>query len=384
MSDWTPSRPRPGLGARTLRGAKRGLPVAVWLACIALVAWLGTHLPPHTTFRGIVEATHGAVSAPVAGRIAAVLVSLHEEALQDQIVARLDDADVRLRLSQAHCELERLRADLELERADRARRGNLEESGRGLDSDAEQRRLVTGAESAQLEALGTRTRIEEVRVREQGAAIECDRLQELVRRGVGGEGDLVRARTEREALQKRIAELEALHAEQRTRIEATNRRLREFDAPGAAPIPTDVALAPMRWRLKMQEAVLERIVEDSKLLVLRAPIRGRIAQLAARPGEWIAAGQPVMTIVDATPRRILAYVPDALRTHLEGAVTVQVARVDRAGLGAATLQSISPSVVRVPERLWHDPRVEEWAFEAVIATTGKERPGEEVLLSLGR
>lgn len=384
MSHWTPSRPRPGLGARALRRARRGLPVAVWLACIAVVAWLGAHLPPHTTFRGVVEATHGTVSAPVAGRVAAVLVALHEEAQQDQIVARLDDADVRLRLSQANCELERIRADLELERADRTRRANVEASEHELDASTEQRRLVSAAEAAQLEALATRTQLEEARVRVQGAAIECDRLAELVRQGVVGEPDLVKARTERDALQKRIAELDSLHTGQRSRIDATNRRLREFDAPGAVPIPAEVALAPMRWRLRMQEAALERIVEDSKLLVLRAPIRGRIAQFAARPGEWIAAGRPVMTIVDATPRRILAYVPDALRTHVEGVVTVQVARVDHANLGPGTIQSISPSVVRVPERLWRDPRVEEWAFEAVIATTGRERPGEEVLLSFAR
>ncbi len=384
MSHWTPSRPRPGLGARALRRARRSLPVAVWLTCVALVAWLGAHLPPSTTFRGVVEATHGTVTAPVAGRIAAVLVALHEEAQQDQIVARLDDADVRLRLSQANCELERLRADLELERADRARRASIEASEHELDASTEQRRLVSAAESAQLEALATRTQLEEARVRVQGAAIECDRLQELVRQGVVGEPDLVKARTERDALQKRIAELDSLHTEQQTRIDATNRRLREFDAPGAVPIPAEVALAPMRWRLRMQEAALERIVEDSKLLVLRAPIRGRISQFSARPGEWIAAGRAVMTIVDATPRRILAYVPDALRTHVEGVVAVQVARVDRTGLGAGTIQSISPTVVRVPERLWRDPRVEEWAFEAVIATTGRERPGEEVLLSLGR
>jgi hypothetical protein len=44
--------------------------------------------------------------------------------------------------------------------------------------------------------------------------------------------------------------------------------------------------------------------------------------------------------------------------------------------------SLSPALVRVPQRLWRDPRIEEWAIEAVLAPQGDEAPGERVSLLL--
>ena len=91
-----------------------------------------------------------------------------------------------------------------------------------------------------------------------------------------------------------------------------------------------------------------------------------------------------MTIVDPTARRILAYVPENLRDRLAAASAVQVQRPRRPGTRRATrVQSVSAAVVLVPQRLWRDPRQEEWAWEIVLATEGDEAPGERVDLVFG-
>ncbi|HEX6811132.1 MAG TPA: HlyD family efflux transporter periplasmic adaptor subunit [Planctomycetota bacterium] len=384
MVDWTPSRRRPGLVRRGFAALRRTTSGVVWLAAIAALVWLAGVSPSAAGMTGIVDAAQSSVTAPVSGRVAAILVALHQEVEQGQVIARLDDSDVRLRLTQATYELERLRADLVREAADREQQSVAVVAEHGLDAGVEQRRLVSAVEAAQLAALSTRTQLEEARVRVQGAAVEAERLEPLVQQGMVAEPDLVHMRTERDALQKRISELETLHREHLAHIELATQRLREFKPAGPAVLSVDTALEPMRWRLKQQQAALERIAEDTKLLTLQAPIRGRIARISVEAGEWAAAGRSLVAIVDATPRRILAYVPDAVRGQIGASAKVRVTRADASELGTAAVETISPSVVRVPERLWRDPRQEEWAYELVVAATGMERPGERVQLSLLR
>ena len=64
-------------------------------------------------FTGLVDSASSTVVAPVDGRLSSLLVTLHQEVEAGQVIARFDDRDVRLKLSQATYELERMRADVE-------------------------------------------------------------------------------------------------------------------------------------------------------------------------------------------------------------------------------------------------------------------------------
>ncbi|MFO1077753.1 MAG: HlyD family efflux transporter periplasmic adaptor subunit [Planctomycetota bacterium] len=382
MTTWKPSRPRASLARRARNTLRAGLPALVWVGAVCLLFMLRDAAASPAAIRGIVDASRSTLCAPVDGRVAALLVDLHQEVEAGQVIARLDDADVRLKLLQATHELERIRADMALEQADVDLAARSSAAARGLEADVERRRLVSTVEAAQLAALGTRVELEEARVRVQGAEIEADRLTALAGQGMVGEPELVRVRTERDALHKRISELDALRLEHETRILAAQQRLREFAPEGVEALPPEAVIAPMRWRLKAQEAALERIALDARLLVLEAPMRGRIAELSTHGGEWVTAGRAIATIVAAEPRRILAYVPEAMRARLAGAARVEVARVDDSRLGVSEIASVSPAAVRLPERLWLDPNREEWGYEIVVRATGHEMPGERVRLAL--
>jgi len=380
---WKPSRPRASFLLRCRHLARASVPAVVWLGAVLGVVWLGTVIPGPGQMTGIVDAARSTVSAPVDGRIAALLVVLHQEVEPGQVIARLDDADVRLQLSEATYELESLRADMAREAADLEQQARSATAEHGLDTGVEQRRLISAVEAAQLGGLSIRAQLEETRVRVQGATVEAERLASLALQGIGAEPELVRVRTERDALHKRITELEALYAEHRLRTETAQQRVHEFAPAGVSSLPVELAIAPMRWRLKEQEAKLERIALAAQLLLLKSPIRGRVASVTSQSGEWAAAGTALVSIVDPTPRRILAYVAASMRTQLEPRQTVRVSRSDGV-LGTSTIESISPSVVSLPERLWRDPRLEEWGYEVVVAATGMELPGERVHLTLAR
>jgi membrane fusion protein (multidrug efflux system) len=382
MAAFSPSRPRTGLLVRLRRRARAAVPGFVWLATVVLVAWLGQLLPGPGRVVGYVDAEQCLVTTPVDGRLAALLVDLHDQVTAGQVVARLDDTDLRQRLASARHLLDGLRADLQREVAELEHDARLCTAEHDLDAAVEQRRLISSLETAQLDALRVRAELAETRVRLQGVTVETERLTALVDKEMISDTEPLRARTEQAALQKRTAELESLLAEHQVRVEASSRRLREFapDAPPSAPI--DAALAPLRAQVRAQEAEVERLVAEGRRLDLQAPIAGTVTSLAAIAGEWAVAGRVLCAISAPAPRRILAYVPDTLRQRLQDKRSVRVLRQDTSLLGTVPIQSISPAAVRMPERLWADPRQEEWAFELVLAATGTELPGERVQLVL--
>lgn len=384
MTELKPALARPSSLGAVRAAVAVAVPVAVWLAAAAALVPLAQATPSAGRAPALVDARRAELLAPVSGRVVSVGVQLHQEVEADAVIARFDDRDVRLRLQQAQFELERLRADMAHAEAELEQGARADATALQMEAGTEYRRLVSAVEQAQLAALATRTELEEARVRMQGAAIETERLTGLVQQGMVSQPQLVAMRTDRDAYKKRIEELEALHERQRAVVATTGKRLEEF-APGrTATLPVDTALAPLRWRLKEQEAELERIALDAQSLDLRAPMRGRVAALAASAGEWIPIGAGVATIVDPTPRRVIAYVAEAQRRLVEQASALELQRPDASTLGATRIVSVSPTTVRVPARLWRDPQREEWAFEFVLAATGKELPGEHVLLSARR
>jgi len=346
---------------RTSRQARGAFEFAIWAGAIAGLIALGRTLPSGERFAGIVDAASSTVTAPVDGRLSAVLVTLHQEVTKGQVIARLDDIDLRLKLNQATYELERLRADITRRSADLSHKVERQANEHGLEASVEQRRLVSTVEACELDALSTRASLEEARVRAQGASVEVERLSGLFDKGVVAEPDLIRIRTEHEALERRIEELGALHEQQLARVKTAQKRLVAFEPGELSATPVESLLAPVRWRLKMQETALERIAYDAKQLVLQAPIAGRVHTVNAQSGEWVSAGRAIVSIVDPRPHQILAYVPDAMRSKLSESTPLTISREDQTVLGPTTVLSISATTVSVPQQLRRDPRREEWA-----------------------
>lgn len=382
MEPWTPSRPRPSLTRRIRAGGRKAIPVVVWLGAIAAIVWL-RYGPAGTAFPGMVDAARAHVAAQDDGRIASVLIERHQMVTRGQLLARLDDEPLRLRLQQARLQLERLQADRRAQETELAMDLQADTASRTLDAAVEHRRLMGDVESARIDALATRADIEETRVRLQGATADAQRVAALTREGLSAESELIRLRTEQDALGKRISELESLHGEQTSRHDAARTRLQEFSRTQPTTPPPDALLEPLRWRIQEQETEIERIALDGKRLDLLAPFDGVIEAVLLRAGEFVRTGMPVLTVVEPVARQILGYLPATAIARARPSAAVAVLHATTgAELGTATILSVSPAVVPVPERLWRDPRQQEWAFEVVAIATGREAPGERVQLLL--
>lgn len=367
-------------GAGGRRYGQRFLPLVVWLGAIVGVFCLLPNAARTGPIVGMVETQRAAVMVPIAGTLATISVQRHQDVEAGQVVGRLSDEDLKLRLAAARCELESLRADLREREAELAHADALDGARRQLDVATEMRRRTSDLEGARLDELETQAEIAEARVRLQGLVVEVERQTTLERQGIASDTTLLRMRTEQDALQKRVHELEGVLTERRARVAAVRQRQDEFTAIEGAHLPLDTFLEPMRWRLKTQEAELERIALEGRTLDLVAPVSGNVEVVHFAPGQWIAGGSTLLTIVDPTARRIFAYVPEAARARVHVTSRVNVIRAGVAGQRPSTVLSMSPSVVRVPERFWLDPQREEWAWEVVVAAGGNETPGERVSL----
>lgn len=375
-----PSRLR-ALGRRI----RRLVPLAAWLGAIAAILWLLPQGIVRSPITGVVAADQYSIVAPAEGRLLTVAVELHQRVEAGRVVARLCDDEVRLQLERARLELEQLRADLAREQAAIQHEEQMAESKLKLDSSIELRRRTSELESARLDELQTQAELEETRIRQQGLHVETTRLSSLERQGITSDSDLIRISTERDALAKRIAELQTVMVERRGRVAAARQRLESFTAASAELLPRDAVLDPLRWRVKAQEVELERIALAATQLDLVAPASGTVERLLVRTGQWVRAGEILVTLVDADARRILAYVPEAMRDRIDVAAPVTLVRNRRPGESRqAMVQSVSQAAVLVPERLWRDPRVQEWGFEVVLAAAGDEAPGESVSVLLAR
>lgn len=377
MTDWTPSYTQP-LPRRLARSARHLLPLTVWLLCAALVVWLGLIDDNRATVIGIVSSQRASIITPRSGRITAVTTALHETVQQGQVIARLDDTALRLRLTKTNQELAILRAEIQKEQADIAAQAGRRENALELDATIERRRRTATVESARLTALATRAEIEEVRIRAQGASIEADRVASLAVQGLAAPSELVRLRTVKDALNRRLTELQNLHTQQNARTTMFEKQLAEFQPTTSTPTGVETSLTPLRLKLQKQAIELEQIEYLRNQLLLRAPIPGQVTEIAVTEGEWTSSGQVVATIVATKANSIFAYVTAPQSQWLLEAASLEVQTAARVPLGETVIRSISPTTVRTPRRLWRDPKTPEWAIAVELAPTGHARPGDLV------
>lgn len=380
MSDWTPSY-TPPLRRRLMRSARHLVPLAVWLSCGALVVWLGIYDDSRRTVVGIVSSQRASIITPRSGRITAVTTALHQTVAQGQVIARLDDTALRLRLTKTNQELSILRAEIEKEQSIILAQTKRIENKLELDTTIERRRRIANIESARLTALATRAEIEEVRIRAQGAAIEADRIASLTLQGFTSPSELVRLRTLKDALNKRLTELLNLHEQQNARTAKFEKQLSDFQPKATPATGLETSLTPLRLKLQRQATQLEQIEHLRNQLLLRAPIPGQVTEVSVTEGEWTSSGQVIATIVATKPNSIVAYVAAPQSEWLQSAEKLEVLTVARASLGETTIRSISPTTVRVPRRLWRDPKTPEWAIAIELTPTDQARPGDLVQIA---
>jgi HlyD family secretion protein len=271
---------------------------------------------------GRIEATEYDIATKRAGRIAAVAVREGDAVEPGQVLARMDTQDLAADLRQAEAQTTQAREDRRRALAVVTQRESDIQSAVAAIAQRESDRRRADAAVAQRRSALVKAQATVVQ-RESELSLarkELYRSQELFDRGLIArqklDEDLTRVETAQAALAQesaggQVAEGGLLEAEaQRQTADAA---LIQQEAQRQAAV---AALASARIDVDYREAVIaaavahaERIKADIADSTLTSPIRGRVLYRLAEPGEVLAAGGKVVTVLELSDVYMTIFLP---------------------------------------------------------------------------
>ena len=279
-------------------GWRRAVPVVVWLAAATGVAVVELKGAVSPIAPGAAQAIERVVPSPRVARIASVDVAVGDPVEAGEVVARLESPILEAEIAVARAEFERMRDEVG------ARAASLREASRLATA-----RLSNDAESAAFDVSRVEVTLRRDQAELEGLREQIARQKKLVDQQLVPAQRLDELNVQMRALRRKVEAASRALAQAKQHATAGAKRVGENgDAPGE---PThgdlDSRLAPLRTAVRVQEARIDMLVQMRAELTLRAPARGRVSAIWLRAGAIAAEGQPVVTVVDDRPTRVVAY-----------------------------------------------------------------------------
>lgn len=379
---FVPSQPRANLTAR-FRNFLFGLvPFSVWVGCIFAVFILAKDKARPLDYPGMALVAEYSLVAPTGGSLKELLVSEQTIVAAGALIGRLSGDTLELRAQQVQHAISQLRAELIRDRELQAATFSQARTEQENEAVTDARRFARDVENARLDLLQIQVRLEESRIRLAGLQIDLQRQKGLSAKELFSEAELIRTRTEHDALAERILRTEAVIKGRQDKVTAVEARLSDYRTAKQLEGPNmDLVLGPYAWRISVQQDELELIAMQRERLILRAPVAGRIGRVLARVGERLSQGQIVLNIIDTKPRGMVTYVPETHVSRIRAGMRAIIERSTDPGTIIETrVLSIGPAVVEVPTKMQTVPRVREWRVPVYLQITDEMSPipGESV------
>ncbi|HEV2801424.1 MAG TPA: HlyD family efflux transporter periplasmic adaptor subunit [Pyrinomonadaceae bacterium] len=382
-----------GTGAKTHAKAKKIMRAAVVLIILALavvLVWryvfsVPAVAPNVINLSGRIEGDDSVVASKTAGRIREINVREGDEVKAGQLIAVLDDEQVRAREEQASSNA----------RAAEARVRIAEQQIAVLEAELEQSRL--GTEQARLDAEG-RVRQAEAQV----AAAEAQLAQ--------AESEYKKARADEErytslAATGDVPEQSGSHARSASEAQAAAVRAsrKQVDVASAALTSARATLAnpairrtegtrirqqiaqaqsdiiAARAELERARAQLSEAQANRQDLQIVAPVDGTVATRSSEPGEVVAAGTPVVTLVNLSTVYLRGFVPEGEIGRVRAGQRAEVFLDSAPGQAIeAVVSRIDPEASFTPENTYfRDDRVKQVVGVKIVlrGARGYAKPG---------
>jgi HlyD family secretion protein len=253
------------------------------------------------TFSGYVEADYVMVTSTIGGTLLKLEVARGDQIVAGAPLFALDDTAERAARDEAAAKLAQAQSQL----------ANLRLGRRQPEIDA------IAAQRAQAEAA----------LRQSQADFE--RQMQLRRSRVSSEKQLDDARAQRDRDQNHLAEIDA-----QLEVARMPAREDEIRAGEAAVTAAQAALAQTEWRLGQKTGV--------------APQAGLVVDTLYRPGEMVAAGQPIVQLLPPANVKIRFFVPEQVVGRIAIGQTVQVSCDGCGEPVGATVRFVSPQAEFTP------------------------------------
>jgi multidrug resistance efflux pump len=309
---------------------KRLLAILVFIAILAGLIAYSQLRPQSQHVSGFIEADEIRLGSRVGGRVQEVLVEEGQKVEAGQLLVKLEPFDLTEQLKEAEAKLAASAADLQRLEAGYRSEEVGQAKARYEQLQARLDKLVAGPRAQEIDA--TRARLQLAQAEYRFATENYNRVQGLVNTNALTREELDRAT---EALDSARAGV-AVRQEELSLIQAGTREeeIREAKAT--------VEEARLAWELvkrgyREEEIVAAQAARDSAVaavdmikdrineLTIVSPVAGSVEALELEPGDLVAAGAPVMSVLDNSHYWVRTYVPQKwmnLKLGQQVAVTI--------------------------------------------------------------
>ena len=243
---------------------------------------------------GTVDSNQIIVSPQMQGRIAKLLVDEGTQVKQGDLIAILDPSELEAEARAAAAMIDSLRSQVSATQATSA---------------ATQGSTSSNVVNAQSRLQAARAQLLQAEATLQRTESDSRRMIELAKQGVASDQDRVQAESNLKAQQATVQSLKdqvsAAEADLNTALANTHQ------AHAAAS-----TVQSTRGQLANAEAQLKEAEVRLGYTKIYAPLSGTVSVRAAREGEVLTAGQPIVTLVDLADTWVRAAIPETESDHI--------------------------------------------------------------------
>ena len=272
--------------------------IAVLLLVILAAAigyyFLSTDQNRGLTLIGTVDANQVIVSPKIQGRIEKLLVKEGSQVKQGDLIAVLDQEELQAEKRAAEATLASLRSQVSASQA-------TEQSTAG--------QTTSDVLSAQAKVQSTRAQLEQAVATLDRQSLDTKRTVSLADQGIASQQDRDTAVAALKAQQAAVQSL-------RDQVRAAESDLASAQARTHQAHAAQSTVASMQAQMLMAQAQLAQAETRLSYTQILAPVTGTVSVRAAREGEVVNIGSPIVTIVDYGDTWVYAAVPETYENHI--------------------------------------------------------------------
>jgi HlyD family secretion protein len=376
----------------------------VILGVAAFFVWRGYFANPPVpdsivTVSGRIEGDDSAVSPKTAGRIVDIRVREGDSVKAGDVIATLDDAQIRAREEQARAAVDAAEARVKTAEDQIAvfeqqlQQNDLQTEQAKVDSAGRVRQSEADAATAEAEVATAESELTQQEASLKLAQWDNDAYQKLVKSGAVSERQGQQAAATADQQTAAVAAARRRVDAARRRVDAAHAGLTTAQANLSNPGIRGFQAAAVRKEIDQQKGEIAAAVasaqqarfqlaeaEDNRRdLTIVAPFSGTVMTRAAEPGEVVTAGTAIVTLLDMSKVYLRGYIPEGqigkvkigqrARVYLDSAPDKPI---------DAVVERIDPQATFTPENTYfRDDRVKQVVGVKILlkGASGFAKPG---------
>jgi multidrug resistance efflux pump len=347
------------------------VPIIVWVVAVVCVVALFFFRSQRIELVGLATAQTHSVSTVIPGRVTDLPVALYQPVSKGQIVAVIDTlADNDAAKEQLEAQKVTLNAQIKHLNAQLLpTRESIETEAATLQNTLanDYRNYALDVEKASLRILELKTQIATDEISLESLAANVRTTRELIEEDVIDASELQLAQFQHKTVLAQITENKTLKEEAELQLTNAQTRLDEFQKKQVQAPSVEPALNVIRMEIEVYHKQIADItsqlasIQKRQNLTLTAPFDGHITHIQSTLTEVVDVNQPILTITEANPSIVVAYIDNYYAEDLQEDMALQVVKLGtRIKVAECTIESIGSVVEQLPQQLWRDPTIPLW------------------------